>query len=68
MNIEEFACIWFEQSQRWIVLLSNGTVIDNNFGAIGYAANAAYLNLQLGEADFECTEDAGTFYRFEKIK
>lgn len=63
----EFCVIWFESSQRWIVMFPNGNIIDGGFGAIGHALAKAYDYLELGESDFECTEDTGTFYRFEKL-
>jgi hypothetical protein len=64
-DIEEFACIWFEQTRKWIVLLPDGTTIDRNFGAIGYATGAVYELTGRGEAEFDCV-DTGDFYRFVK--
>ena len=48
-------------------MFPNGNIIDGGFGAIGHALAKAYDYLELGESDFECTEDTGTFYRFEKL-
>lgn len=65
--IEEFCVVWFEQSQKWIVLFPNGEIIDNNFPAIGYATIAALKKLDAAEADFDVFEDTGTFYRFVPV-
>ena len=62
--MKEFVCVWFETSQRWVVMFPNGEIIDREFPAIGYATNAAYEHM--GDvAEFECTEDTGQFYRFQ---
>ena len=64
--VNEFVCIWFESKQRWVVLIDNGKVIDETFGAIGYAVNSTLTEIGVGESDFDCTEDIGTFYRYER--
>lgn len=64
-DIEEFSVVWFEQTQKWIVLLPDGTIIDRNFGAIGYATRAVYELTGRGEAEFEWVE-TGDFFRFVK--
>jgi len=64
--MNEFCCIWFEESQTWIVLFPNGTTLQNNFGAVGYAVNAALAYLKAHQAAFSCTEDTRTFYRYER--
>jgi hypothetical protein len=63
-DIEEFCCIWIEQSQKWVLLLPDGTVIDRNFGAIGYAVGAALDVTGRGEIEFDCVVDTGEFYRY----
>jgi hypothetical protein len=62
----EFAIIWFEASQKWIVVFPDGSTIDNNFGAVGYATAAALEKLNMGEADFDVTSNLGDFIRFEE--
>lgn len=66
LTVEEFAVIWFESIQAWTVLLPNHLVLHNNFGAVGYAVGAALDYLGRGEAEFDCVEDSGEFYRFAK--
>ncbi|AHJ10707.1 hypothetical protein P106B_24 [Rhizobium phage vB_RglS_P106B] len=62
--MNEFCCIWFEQTQRWIVLFPSGEIIDVEFPAIGYAVNAALERIGASESDFDCEEDTGMFYRY----
>jgi hypothetical protein len=62
--IDEFVCIWFETNQRWVVLFPNGETINEKFDAIGYAVNSALARINASEADFECVEDTGEFYRY----
>ena len=62
--MDEFVCVWFEASQRWIVIFPNGEIIDREFPAIGYAVNAALEKIGAAEADFVCEEDTGNFYRY----
>lgn len=64
--MNEFVCVWLETSQRWVVLFPNGEIIDQEFPAIGYAVNAALEKIGMSEADFDCTEDTGRFYRYER--
>lgn len=64
-DIEEFSVVWFEQTQKWVVLLPDGTTINRNFGAIGYATAAVHELTGRGEAEFECVE-TGDFFRFVK--
>lgn len=66
INIEEFAVVWFESTQAWVVLLPNHAVLHKDFGAVGYATGAALEYLGRGEAEFDCVEDSGEFYRFAK--
>lgn len=65
-HIEEFTVQWFESRQKWIAIFPNGHVIDDGFGAVGYAISAAYQYLNRGEVEFECTEDTGSYQRYEK--
>lgn len=64
-DIEEFSIVWFEQSQKWIVLLPDGTTIDRKFGAIGHAVHAVFDLTGRGEAEFDCVE-TGDFFRYVK--
>lgn len=61
----EFVAAWIEEAQCWRVIVGDGYVLPASFPAIGYAANAAYDFLGLGESDFDVTEDTGTFYRYQ---
>lgn len=53
-------------TQAWVVLLPNHAVLHNNFGAVGYTTGSALEYLGRGEAEFDCVEDTGEFYRFAK--
>lgn len=64
LTMDEFVCVWFETLQCWVVLFPNGETINQDFPAIGYAVNAALEKCNAGEADFDCVEDTGQFYRF----
>jgi hypothetical protein len=65
--MSEFVCAWFESSQKWIVLFPDGSIIDGEFGSIGYAVLAAQERLGGTEAYFECEEATGTLYRYVKV-
>ena len=66
--MNEFVCVWFEASQRWIVMFPDGEIIDREFGAIGYATNAALDRIGVAEAEFDSVEDTGMFYRFVRAE
>lgn len=63
---QEFSLCWFEASQQWVVIFPSGKTLTGKFGSMGYAEGAAIEYLGLGEADFEVTEDNGSFYRYER--
>lgn len=63
---QEFSVCWFEASQQWVVIFPSGKTLTGKFGSMGYAEGAALEYLGLGEADFEVTEDNGSFYRYER--
>lgn len=63
---QEFSLCWFEASQQWVVIFPGGKTLTGKFGSMGYAEGAALEYLGLGEADFEVTEDNGSFYRYER--
>lgn len=65
-DVEEFSVIWFESDQKWIAVFPTGVVLDNKFGAVGYATGAALDYLGRGEAEFDCVDDYGDFYRYAK--
>jgi hypothetical protein len=65
-DVEEFSVIWFESDQKWIAVFPTGVVLDNKFGAVGYATGAALDYLGRGEAEFDCLDDYGDFYRYAK--
>lgn len=65
-DVEEFSVIWFESDQKWMAVFPTGVVLDNNFGAVGYATGAALDYLGRGEAEFDCVDDYGDFYRYAK--
>lgn len=62
--MKEFCCVWFESTQRWVVVFPNGQIIDREFPAIGYAVEAAYEEMDTG-SEWECTECRGQFYRYQ---
>jgi len=64
--MREFVAVWFEFGQEWIVMFPDGSVMRGDYAAIGYAVNAALTSLDAGESDFDCTEDTGTFYSYER--
>lgn len=64
--IEEFTCIWFETSQKWVVVFPDTSVLDEDFGAIGYAVNAAFHHLNRAECEFITDENTGSFFRYVK--
>lgn len=61
--MKEFVCVWFEKAQQWIVLAEDGTALQG-YPAIGYAVNAALKEFGGAEADWDCVEDTGEFYRY----
>lgn len=61
---DEFCLIWFESTQRWVVIFPFLRVLDNGFTSMGYARNAALEEINAADADFDVEEDTGTFYRF----
>ena len=67
-EMEEFMCIWIEQTQKWVVLLPTGEVLDNNFGTVGYATNAALEKLNRGEAEFNVIDvgGRGLFFHYKR--
>lgn len=65
-DVEEFSVIWFESDQKWMAVFPTGVVLDNKFGAVGYATGAALDYLGRGEAEFDCVDDYGDFYRYAK--
>ena len=62
--MKEFVTIWFEESQQWMLLFSDGTLL-KNFPAEGYARNKAFEILGQDGPTMEVTEDTGNFYRYE---
>ena len=65
-KIEEFALVWFENSSKWVVLFGNNHIIDNGFGSVGYAFNAALSYLNRGECDFTCDESTPSIQMWVK--
>jgi hypothetical protein len=65
---QEFVCVWIEECQIWRVLLGDGYCMPSPYHSIGYAANAAYDRLGLGESDFDVVEDTGSFYRYVRCE
>lgn len=59
----EFALVWFEPSQRWWALFDDGEVI-GPFNSMGEAHIEVCRHTATGEADHDCLEDRGNFYRF----
>ena len=66
MEIEEFYLLWFESIQEWKVIFPTGEILSDNWGAVGYAFNAALRRLNRSEAEFECEEDSGTYQLWVK--
>ena len=63
---EEFWLIWFELDQKWIVLFPSSFVIDESFGAAGYAFHAALEHLGRAEAEFSAESDGGNSLYYVK--
>lgn len=62
--MDEFWCIWMESSDGWLLVYPNGQT-RGPFPAVGYAVNAAYMELDAKESDFDCTENSGDAYHYE---
>lgn len=65
---EEFACIWFEAAQEWVVVFPDGKVLrgDKPWGAVGYAANAAFEHTGRGEYQWYVESGNGSYFGYEK--
>lgn len=67
-SVEEFLLVWFETTEEWVALLSNGHVLRGKWGAVGYARDAAMAYLGRGEAEFDVLDlgGDGPTYRYVK--
>ena len=65
---EEFACVWMESIQEWMVLLPNGKVLrgDKPWGGLGSAANEAMELLQRGACAWSVESSNGSYYSYQK--
>lgn len=61
----ELIAVWFESSQRWFVIGPTGDMVGAG-GSVGEAVGAAQRSMGAAEADFDCIEDRGDFYRYER--
>jgi len=67
-DCEEFACVWMESKQEWMVLFSNGYVLrgEKPWGAIGYANQAAMTLLGRGECAWRVESGNGSYFSYQK--
>ena len=65
-TIEEFVCVWFEQCQKWLVLLPDGRVIDRGFKSDTSAYFAALDALGRKAEEFTGNYDAKGFNRYTR--
>lgn len=60
---DEFVVVWFESTQTWMAFSSDGCDIGMG-GSVGQATINAMQLLNVAEADFDCVDDYGDFYRY----
>jgi hypothetical protein len=65
-DLEEFWVLWFESTQEWKVVFCDGSVLSNNWGAVGYAVNAAYEFTGRAECEFMCMMNEGEAFWYQK--
>lgn len=65
-NVEEFCLVWMDGAQQWFVVMDNGSVLQDRFGSVGLAQQAALSALGRFECEFYVSDDGGDFYRFQR--
>lgn len=65
-HIQEFSLVWFDSAQKWVVVFPDGTVIDKDFGATGYAFNAALELTGRSDCEFTCESSTDSFVKYVK--